>query len=133
MRDYHLKRKTLLGGCKMTDISNEIFIVTRVSQQSDDIKIESRRGAVRSGLQAQILNVESVDVNHFQNQVNIFINSMDKIMKEIPEKVGDFKLDQLEVSAAITLQGKGEIKLALIGGELSAGINAGLKFVFKRS
>lgn len=117
----------------MSQTPNEIGILTHSAYLESEDPTEARRGAARSKIASQMITVEAVDVTHFQQQVNLFITNLDKVMTDTPEAVGGFKLVEFEVSAAITVQGKGEIKLALIGGELSAGVNAGLKFVFRKS
>ena len=94
---------------------------------------ESRRGSAISSLTSALVNAQPVNINALQDQVNIFIQQMDTVMSNAPKNAGEFQLAEFEVSAGITLGGKGEIKLALLAsGEVSGGVNAGLKFVFKR-
>ncbi len=111
----------------------EILIITSLSPSSDtsyDAAQEVRRGFATSYL----LNTESIDITKLQKQINIFIQQMNQVMSNTPEKVGNFRLEEFEVSAEIKVEASGEIKLALLGGgEISGGIGAGLKFVFKRS
>ncbi len=78
--------------------------------------------------------VADVDILKLQGQVNLFLNQLNQVMQETPEKVGGFLLDEFEVSAGIVVEAKGEVKLALLANaEAGAGVNAGLRFVFKRA
>jgi len=55
-------------------------------------------------------------------------------MADTPPEVGGFHLTEFEVSASIVVEAKGRVRLALLGNaEAGGGLNAGLKFVFKRS
>ena len=77
---------------------------------------------------------ESVDITALQGQVNIFLQQMDVIMTNTPEKIGGLHLTEFEVSAGIVVEAKGKVNLVLLGAaEAGGGLNAGLKFVFKRS
>lgn len=108
------------------DIKQEILVLTS-SQIDQDV---TRGGSLRTKLP----NVTSVEITHLQTQINVFLTQLDTIMAEAPEKVGAFKLTEFEVTAGIVVQGKGQIGIALLGlAELSGQVNAGLKFVFKRS
>ncbi len=47
---------------------------------------------------------------------------------------GGFRLDEFEVSAGIVVDAKGGVQLALLANaEAGGSVNAGFKFVFKRS
>jgi hypothetical protein len=69
------------------------------------------------------LQAEELAVN-----INLFLGKLGSVLEETPEKVGDFQLTEISVSAEIT--GEGKVVLCGVGGEV--GISGGLKFVFKR-
>jgi hypothetical protein len=113
----------------LQDIPEEILVIA-TSSRSNTSSIEPRRGSIS----ARLLNRHSVNLSDLQQQVNIFLQQVNVMMADAPEKVGGFQLAEFEVSAGITLEGKGEVKLALLAsGEIGGGINAGLKFLFRRS
>jgi hypothetical protein len=79
-------------------------------------------------------NLAAVDLSGLQGQVNVFLQQLNQVMTDTPEKVGTLYLAEFEISAGIVLEAKGGVKLAfLASAEAGAGINAGLKFVFKRT
>lgn len=108
---------------------NEILVITGASVPNDEDL--HRRGG---GILRKLPEIKSVDVSTLQTQVNIFLQQLNVVMSETPEKVGEFTLAEFEVTAGIVIQGKGQIGIAILGqAELSGQINAGLKFVFKRA
>jgi hypothetical protein len=112
-----------------TIIPQEILVIVG-SRSAERQGGEPRRGSVVSSL----LNTQQANIIQLQEQVNVFIQQIDVMMSKAPEKVGEFRLAEFEVSAGITFGGKGELKLALLGsGEINGGVNASLKFVFKRA
>lgn len=116
-----------------TIVPQEILVITGSGNAAKSEGV-ARRGAAVSALAATLLQAQPVNIVSLQEQVTIFIQQLDDVMRHAPTEAGGFKLAEFEVSAGITVGGKGEVKLALLGGgELSGGVNAGLKFVFKRS
>lgn len=110
-------------------LPKELLIITSPTLIEDRASPGRRRSVT-----TQLLNAQSVDITSLQGQVNIFLQQLNVVMSETPEKVGGFELAEFEVSAGITVSGKGQVKLALLAsGELGGSVNAGLKFVFKRS
>jgi hypothetical protein len=110
-------------------IPNEILVVVG-SSQPDLSDLEYRR----SPGSHQLPNVEAVQLTQLQGQVNIFLQQLDQIMKDTPKEAGEFKLTEFEVTAGLVLEAKGKISLALLANaEVGGSVNAGLKFVFKRS
>jgi hypothetical protein len=88
----------------------------------------------RTPKEPKLPQLTEVSITHLQQQVNVFLTQLGTVMKDPPEPVGGFRVDEFEVSVGIVVEGKGEIKLALIANaEVGAGINAGIKFVFKRT
>lgn len=115
-----------------TKLPDQILIIAGTPDPAPP-PYESRRGSA-TVLTSQLLNAQSVQLSVLQEQVNIFVGQMQEVMNKAPEKAGEFRLAEFEVSAAITIGGKGELNLALLAkGEINGSVNAGLKFVFKRS
>src|ERR1044071_7493665 len=95
-------------------VPQEILIITDSSRASDT-GAEPRRGSMA----ASPLHVPRVVLSRLPREGDVFLQQLNVVMSETPEKVGDFKLAEFEVSAGITVQGKGEVKLALLAsGEL---------------
>ena len=90
---------------------------------------------VRRGFELPaIVKAAPIDLQQFQSQVNIFLTQMSTVVNTAPEKAGKFRLEELEISAGIVLEAKGEVKLALLANaEAGGSVNAGLKFVFRRA
>jgi hypothetical protein len=111
-------------------IPQEILIITGSARPSDSVR-EPRRG---EPIPSRLLKTTNIDIANLRGQVNIFLQQMNQVLNETPAEVEGFRLDQFEVSAGIVVEARGEVKLALIADvEAGGGINAGLKFVFKRS
>jgi hypothetical protein len=67
-------------------------------------------------------------------RLNVFLQQLDQVTTDTSEKFGALHLAEFDVSAGIVPEAKGGVKLALIAtAEAGAGINAGLKFVFRRT
>jgi hypothetical protein len=114
------------------NFTDQVLIITASTGAASNVS-EPRRGSA-STLTSKILNTQSVHLSVLQEQVNVFVGQMQEVMSKAPEKTGEFRLAEFEVSAGITIGGKGELKLALLAtGEINGSVNAGLKFVFKRS
>jgi hypothetical protein len=111
-------------------LPQEILIYTG-RPRPDDRDLELR-GLPRA---LQVQDLTAVNLTNLQGQVNIFLQQLDQIMtSDTDKKVGAFRLDEFEVSVGIVVEAKGGVKLALLANaEAGTGINAGLKFVFKRS
>lgn len=110
-------------------IPQEVFVITGLTAEAES-GAPVRRGF---GL-PKLPGVQQVNITQLQEQVTVFLQQVNVIMDNVPEPAGGFKLAEFEVSAGISIQGKGEVKIAFLGsGELSGGVTAGLKFVFRRS
>lgn len=105
----------------------DLLLISNIRQSAESVM--ARRNFA-SEISDQITTIK---VENLQTQINFFLNQMDTVLTSTPEKVGDFNLSEIEVSAAIVAQAKGKIGIALLGqGEISGQITGGLKFVFKR-
>lgn len=92
---------------------------------------ETMRGGV---VTSKLTEATKVEIGQLQTQINVFLNQLDQVLSDTPEKVGSFSLSEFEITAGIVVQGKGKIGLAVLGAvELSGQASAGIKFVFKRS
>lgn len=110
-------------------IPQEILVYTG-QFRPDDRDLELRRWPAPP----QVPNLAAVNLAGLQGQVNVFLQQLNQVMTDTPEKVGAFHMVEFEVSAGIVVEAKGGVKLALLANaEAGAGINAGLKFVFKRT
>ena len=109
-------------------VPEEILVVTG-PVRLDDRDLELRR----EPKMPRLPNIETVGISNLHGQVNVFLNQLNQIMIETPEKVGGFRLAEFEVSAGIVVEAKGGVSLALLANaEAGGGINAGFKFVFRR-
>lgn len=118
----------------MTDDQNTIIIVSNISDiptppETDQIVDDDMfRGSVFERLQGQkATNTVNVDV--VRNNTKMFFESISEIFEEVETNFRSFELQEVEITAAFTGNGK----LALIGGGIEAGFTGGVKFVFKRS
>ena len=113
----------------MTDItiSDEIRIIPLPEEAVTDY--EPLRGGPGTG-RAVGAGAITVKLSELSNGVKEFLAQMEVLLKDTPAAVGGFALSELEVSAGITANGK----LTLFGvAGAEAGIEGGLKFVFKRA
>lgn len=107
--------------------NNKLLVISNSTQNFDE------GTGRRIGIVPKMPNFTTVDVNNLQTQINVFLQQMNIVMTNTPEKVGNFKLSEFEISAAIVVQGKGQIGIALLGqAEISGQVSGGLKFIFKR-
>jgi len=91
------------------------------------ITLDDGDGAIRSIGDNLTKRIE-IDVDQLAINVNLFITQMSEIVAKSPDAVGNFSLKEVEVSAEIN--GKGQVVLWGVGGEIGAA--GGLKFIFKR-
>ncbi len=73
--------------------------------------------------------VKAVGVHELKENVKIFFSQLDEILITGSDKVGAFSVDQVEISAQITAEGK----VCLLGSGTKAGVSGGLKFILKRT
>lgn len=69
-----------------------------------------------------------LNVNQLTTNVNIFLGQIDSLLNETPEKVGNFRFDELELYAEVSSNGE----LKMLGTGVGVGGMGGLKFVFRR-
>lgn len=73
--------------------------------------------------------ISEISIEELSLNINVFIEQMSTILEKTPEKLGKFKLEELEIHTEISA--KGTLSILGTGGEIGA--NGGLKFVFRRS
>jgi hypothetical protein len=61
-------------------------------------------------------------------QVKAFLGKLEGVLASLPQKVGEFALEELELSGEITAEGE----VAFLGTGTKLGGTGGLKFTFKR-
>jgi hypothetical protein len=109
------------------NIPEDMVIITQ-SAPSDDYYSDPRRGAPT----VKLPSLSSVDINDLQVQINIFMQQLSQVMRDTPEKIGAFHLDEFEVQAGLVVEGKGGIRIGLVS-EIGGNVNASFKFVLRRS
>jgi len=112
----------------MTDqtVSDEIRIIPLPEEAVTSYEpLRGAPGAKRSGARAV-----TVRLAELSEGVKEFLAQMEALLRDAPAAVGGFTLSELEVSAGITADGK----LTLFGvAGAEAGIDGGLKFVFRKA
>ena len=101
-----------------TNIDKETTNITEILVLTNDLATIGTRG---SGLQ-------SLKIDEFAVNVNVFIQQMGKVLESTPEMLGKFDFSEFEIHAEITADGT----LAVLGSGVHAGASGGLRFVFRR-
>ena len=73
-------------------------------------------------------NTKNISVQDLSTNINMFVEQVNIILSTTPEKVGGFRLDEIEIHAEITAKGS----LAILGTGGEVGGSGGLRFVFRR-
>ncbi len=105
-------------------IVDQIFVVTSLEELKKDRRIE--RGAFSDSVKKSA--IKAVSVVDLKENMNYFFNQLREILDPGKEKIGSFELNQVEVSAQITRDGK----VCLMGSGVEIGLHGGLKFILKR-
>jgi hypothetical protein len=88
-----------------------------------------RESADRAFWDRSKVDREAVGVDTLRDRLSEFVQAMHSVISQVEGKVGDWSLDELEVSAEIGA--KGSVNLLGTGGEVSAG--GGLTLTFRRA
>ncbi|WP_448573963.1 Pepco domain-containing protein [Trichothermofontia sp.] len=72
--------------------------------------------------------LKELKVSELAENVQAFLNHIGVILEKAPEKVGEFSLTELSVSAEISTKGQ----LILLGSGVEAGAKGSLTFKFQR-
>ncbi len=115
---------------KQTKVSEWVRVITvpvaPSEEEEEDAVRGGEEGAARRWAGAQ---EKQIQVSELTQEINVLLAQVDIILKDAKPTVGKFQFSEFEVSAGITASGK--VSLLGFGGE--AGLNGGLKFVFKRT
>jgi hypothetical protein len=69
-----------------------------------------------------------ISADEFKERLKNFLTSMEEVVRDLPETLGEFKLDQITLTAEISA--KGQVSLLGTGGEIAG--KGGLTFTLKR-
>ena len=103
-------------------VPDEIYVVvaTEVSSQDPMLGISEVIGR---------LQPTKVKLAELAGNVKLFMQQMEQLLSHVPTGLGEFEFSEFEVSAGITAGGQ----LTLYGiTQAEAGVEGGLKFVFKK-
>ena len=103
--------------------TDQIFILTSVEQEFEHRPTE--RG-LRDAL--SISPIKAVSVSALKQNMKQFFDQLQEILDSGREKIGQFEIDQVEISAQITAGGE----VCLLGSGVKVGAQGGIKFVLKR-
>lgn len=95
-------------------------------QKISIIALEDNSG-LRSFGETSIKKID-IDADQLAINVNLFLAQMGSVVAKTPDEVGKFTLSEIEVSAEIN--GKGQVVLWGVGGEVGA--SGGIKFTFRK-
>jgi len=90
--------------------------------RDDDEDVD--RGPLTNRLVRNVINVQRVE-----DEIQSFIGAMERIVGNISQQVGNFRVDTISVTAEVNA--KGQLSLLGSGGEM--GGKGGLTFTFKRN
>ncbi|MGD8372617.1 MAG: hypothetical protein PVF76_16460 [Syntrophobacterales bacterium] len=105
--------------------SDQILIVTSIEEKADDQRRRER------GLGDRLTQgvISAISVSELKKNVESFFAQLKEILDTGVERIGRFEVDQVEISAQIT----GEGKVCLMGSGVQLGAEGGIKFVLKRA
>jgi hypothetical protein len=109
----------------MNEKQNEKILISGSLADKPEVNYRERGlgGSIKKGV------INSVGVQELKKNVTTFFSQLNEILVSSGERVGSFKVEQVEISAQIT----GEGKVCLLGSGTKVGVGGGLKFVLKRS
>jgi len=90
---------------------------------NDKILVRTSDDTIRRGESPSELKVEVLADN-----INVFLNQIESILKNSPDKVGKFQFTEFSVCAEVSASGK----LILLGSGLETGVKGSLTFKFER-
>lgn len=110
-------------------IPDEILIIplSNEIESADEYEGESLRGeSVESSKTAKAV---STRLSELSTGLKEFLLQVDTLLKSTPDTLSDFRLDEVEVSAGVTVNGK----FVLFGIGAEGGMEGGLRFLFKKT
>ena len=72
--------------------------------------------------------LKDLKVQELAQSLQSFLNNLDEVMKNLNAKVGGFEVDEMEVYAEISAEGK----ISLLGTGIETGAMGGLKLILRR-
>jgi hypothetical protein len=110
----------------MTDPPESGVIRVFGLEDSEAARIDRRPFQRRDDLR---LGWGEVPVAKLRKRVETFLANMHEVLADLPDKIGEYHLEQVQVSAEVSA--KGQVSLLGTGGELAG--KSGLTFTFKLS
>ena len=115
----------------LTSTTAAFLILVRATESTAPTTAERDRGFPGKALKAvgeSVLQYVQVPPDYLEAQVNGFLGKLQGVLNSLPQMIGGFALEEIELSAEITAEG--EVAFLGTGGKL--GGTAGLTFTFKR-
>jgi len=103
-------------------------LVVLVRSESEHFAIQSAADRGGGGLRHAVLSYAEIPTDTLRNELLGFMNNMGAVFDKLPGNLGQFTLDEVELSLEIT--GKGQVGFLGTGGEL--GGSGGIKMTLRR-
>jgi hypothetical protein len=103
--------------------SDQILVVTGIGERIEEGRVE--RGIGETLAKGAI---NTVSVSTLKKSMESFFRQLREILDTGRERIGAFEVDQVEVSAQIT----GDGKVCLMGSGVKIGVQGGVTFLLKR-
>jgi hypothetical protein len=81
----------------------------------------------RSNPLTRMLVRKSVDVETLENEVRAFLSAMQRVIGNLDEQMGKYRMESITISAEVNAKGK----LSLLGSGGEMGAKGGVNFTFK--
>jgi len=94
-----------------------------------EIYVEDTSGRTYMGSSDLKRRVVKVGVDDLKSNLREFTDQLSMLLNDFPLDIGDFSLDQIQLSAEIN----GEGKIGILGTGVNVGASTGLTFTLKRS
>lgn len=69
-----------------------------------------------------------IDVGVLSGELQSFLSKLSSILTATPKAIGDYELDEIELSAEVSASGT----IKILGSGIESSLGSGLKFVFRR-
>lgn len=77
----------------------------------------------------RLVTQTKLNAKRLSSNINMFLEQLNNILENAPEKIGNFQFEEFELHAEISTEGE----LKVLGTGVGIGGTGGLKFVFRRS
>jgi hypothetical protein len=120
-------KPSLSGTVSATD---HLLILVRAAETSSTPADQDRNSAVTSlrTIGESVCQYVQVPPQFLEAQVLSFLEKLQLVVGNLPERVGEFSIEEIELSAEVTAEGK----VAFLGTGGQLGGTGGLTFTFKR-